>query len=99
MNLRERNKSQASISWKGEKQTALMSLPLALVHPRRLFVFSVSSRVDQAQRRKLAQVNQRERYDGIGRPFLRQGERVTARLPFATQGKKPCPDVRPVVQF
>ncbi|MGB8522820.1 MAG: hypothetical protein WCD43_07630 [Candidatus Acidiferrales bacterium] len=62
-----------------------MSLPLALVHPRKLFAFSVSSRVDQAQRRKLAQVNQRERYDGIERPFLCQGERVTARL-------KPCPD-------
>jgi hypothetical protein len=51
-------------------------------------------------------VKLRERSNEIEWTFLRQGKRVTARLriaaqgkPFATQGKKPCPDVTRAVQL
>jgi hypothetical protein len=77
---------------------------------------SHSLRPDQSQKRKLAlrecapfqrqgkqyesRGDSRERNNNIEHPFLCQGERVTARLPFVpqgkpfeAQGKKPCPDV------
>jgi len=60
---------------------------------------SRSSPQDQVHERRLAQVKLRERSNWIGWNFCRQGESVTARLPFAAQGKKPCPDVTLAVRL
>ena len=54
---------------------------------------------DQAYERTLARVKLRERNSEIEWTFLRQDKRVTARLPFAAQGKKPCPDVTLAVRL
>jgi hypothetical protein len=60
VNLRETNNSKKSFLSKGREQAARMSLPIALLYPRKPFVFPVSLRLGQAQKRNLARVNLRE---------------------------------------